>query len=41
MPRWLMGREHARLGDDLGGLCKAFRTSGVAMARRMEDLFER
>ncbi len=39
MPQWLMVREHGRLGDDLDGLCRAFRTSGVAMSRRMADVF--
>lgn len=39
MPQWLMVREHARTGGDLDRMCKAFRTSGVAMARRMADLF--
>ena len=39
MPQWLMVREHARAGDDLDRMCKAFRTSGVAMSRRLADLF--
>jgi hypothetical protein len=39
MPQWLMVREHARLGGDLDQLIKTFRTSGVAMKRRVADLF--
>lgn len=39
MPQWLMVREHARAGGELDPMCKAFRTSGVAMSRRMADLF--
>lgn len=39
MPQWLMVREHARAGGELDRMCKAFRTSGVAMSRRMADLF--
>jgi hypothetical protein len=38
MPQWLMVRQHARLGDDVDQMCRAFRTSGVAMGRRMADL---
>ena len=41
MPQWLMVREHARAGGELDPMCKTFRTSGVAMSRRMADLFER
>jgi len=39
MPQWLMVREHARAGGELDPMCKTFRTSGVAMSRRMADLF--
>ena len=39
MPQWLMVREHARAGGELDRMCKTFRTSGVAMSRRIEDLF--
>jgi IrrE N-terminal-like domain len=39
MPQWLMVREHARAGGDVDRLVKTFRTSGVAMRRRVEDLF--
>ena len=39
MPAWLMGREHARVGGDLDRLITTFRTSGVAMTRRVADLF--
>ncbi len=39
MPQWLMVREHRRAGGELDRMCRAFRTSGVAMARRMEDVF--
>jgi hypothetical protein len=34
-----MVRERRRAGD-LDQMCKTFRTSGVAMSRRMTDLFE-
>jgi hypothetical protein len=39
MPQWLMVREHARAGGELDRMCRTFRTSGVAMSRRIEDLF--
>jgi hypothetical protein len=39
MPQWLMVREHARVGGDLASLCETFRASGVAMRRRVADLF--
>ncbi|HEV2752900.1 MAG TPA: ImmA/IrrE family metallo-endopeptidase [Solirubrobacteraceae bacterium] len=39
MPAWLMVREHARVGGDLDRLITTFRTSGVAMTRRVADLF--
>lgn len=39
MPQELMMREHRRSGGDLDRMCNTFRTSGVAMSRRMEDLF--
>jgi Zn-dependent peptidase ImmA (M78 family) len=39
MPQWLMIREHARVGGDLDQLITTFRTSGVAMTRRVADLF--
>jgi hypothetical protein len=39
MPQWLMVRAYAELGDNLDAMCKRFRTSGVAMNRRMATLF--
>jgi hypothetical protein len=39
MPQWLMVRAYGRHGDNLDAMCKAFRTSGVAMRRRMDTLF--
>ena len=39
MPQWLFVREYAELGDNLDAMCKRFRTSGVAMNRRMATLF--
>lgn len=39
MPQWLMVREHARAGGEIDRMCRTFRTSGVAMSRRIEDLF--
>ena len=39
MPQWLMVRAYGELGDDLDAMCKRFRTSGVAMNRRMATLF--
>ena len=39
MPQWLMVREHAIAGGELDRMCTTFRTSGVAMSRRIEDLF--
>lgn len=39
MPAWLMVREHARVGGELDRLITTFRTSGVAMTRRVADLF--
>jgi hypothetical protein len=39
MPQWLMVREHARVGGNVDALCQTFRTSGVAMTRRVADLF--
>ena len=39
MPQWLLVREYAELGDNLDAMCKRFRTSGVAMNRRMATLF--
>jgi hypothetical protein len=39
MPRWLVVREHARVGGDLEALCQTFRSSNAAMQRRVEALF--
>jgi hypothetical protein len=39
MPQWLMLRAYGRHGNDLDAMCEAFRASGVAMQRRMDDLF--
>src|SRR3954452_14447185 len=39
MPQWLMVREHSRVGGYLDQLIQTFRTSGVAMKRRVEVLF--
>jgi hypothetical protein len=39
MPQWLMLRAYGELGDDLDAMCNRFRTSGVAMRRRMATLF--
>jgi hypothetical protein len=41
MPQWLMVRAYGEHGNDLDAMCRAFRTSGVAMQRRMSDLFVR
>lgn len=39
MPRWLIVREHARVGGDLEALCAAFDSSQAAMQRRLDALF--
>ena len=39
MPRWLLVREHARVGWDLAELCRVFESSNTAMERRIGDLF--
>src|SRR3712207_5032564 len=39
MPERLMVAAYGRHGDDLDAMCRAFRVSGVAMRRRMDDLF--
>jgi hypothetical protein len=39
MPAWLVVREVARVGRDLDQLCPLFRASGVALTRRIDDLF--
>ena len=39
MPQWLMVREHAQCEGDVSALCRAFKSSGVAMRRRVKDLF--
>ncbi len=41
MPQWLMLQAYGRHGNDLDAMCKTFRASGVAMQRRMDDLFVR
>lgn len=41
MPQWLMLRAYGEHGGDLDAMCKTFRTSGVAMQRRIDDLFVR
>lgn len=39
MPAWLVIREVTRVGRDLDVLCPLFRASGVALTRRIDDLF--
>jgi hypothetical protein len=39
MPQWLMVRAHTEHGPDLDAMCKTFRTSGIAMQRRIDTLF--
>jgi hypothetical protein len=38
-PRWLLVREHSRVGGDLAELCRVFDSSNAAMERRIADLF--
>jgi hypothetical protein len=40
-PQWLMVCAYGEHGDDLDGMCRAFRASGVVMQRRIDDLFVR
>ena len=39
MPAWLVIREVTRAGRDLDVLCPLFRASGVALTRRIDDVF--
>ena len=41
IPQRLVLRAHGQHGDDLDAMCKTFRTSGVVLERRMDDLLRK